>query len=266
MTSPVRTATAGRGAQPAALSVLSVLVLFGLWEWGAGAGWVREAFFPRPSSVAAQFLALVRDGTLPSHLGATLTRVAWAFLVAALPGVAVGLTMGVWRGAREALDPLFAFVYPIPSVLFLPLAAFVLGRGEPARILTSAVTSFFLVAANTLTGVRQLDRGVLEAAVHYGATGHRLFFKVLLPGSLPWIFTGLRLGLGFALIVVVAVEIVGAERGLGSLLWLSWQTLKVRDMYVTLLVIGFLGLMATYGLERVRERLLPWHPRMEVRR
>jgi NitT/TauT family transport system permease protein len=252
--------------QPVALSGVSVALLLGFWEWAAGAGWVREAFFPRPSSIAAQFHALVRDGTLTAHLATTLGRVGWAFVVAALPGVVVGLVMGVWRAAREALDPLFAFVYPIPSVLFLPLAAFVLGRGEAARVLTSAVTSFFLVAANTMTGVRQLDRGIVEASVHYGATGPRLFFKVLLPGALPWIFTGLRLGLGFALIVVVAVEMVGAERGLGSLLWLSWQTLKVRDMYVTLLVIGFLGLVATYGLEWLRQRLLPWQPRVEVRR
>jgi len=262
---PVRVGRAGP-AGSGLLSVVSVVVLLTAWEWAAAAGWLREAFFPRPSSVAAQFQVLVRDGTLTAHLGATLSRVAWAFVVAAVPGVALGLVMGVWRTAREVLDPLFAFVYPIPSVLFLPLAAFVLGRGEAARVLTSAVTSFFLVAANTTTGVRQLDRSVLEAAVHYGATGHRLFLRVLLPGALPWIFTGLRLGLGFALIVVVAVEMVGAERGLGSLLWLSWQTLKVRDMYVTLLVVGFLGLVATYGLERLRERLLPWQPTVEVRR
>lgn len=265
MVRPVRTAGTGPAAS-ALLSVVSVAALLILWEWAAGVGWLREAFFPRPSSVAAQFQVLARDGTLTTHLTATVSRVVWAFVAASLPGVALGLVMGVWRTARDALDPLFAFVYPIPSVLFLPLAAFVLGRGEPARVLTSAVTSFFLVVANTMTGVRQLDRGVLEAAVHYGATGHRLFFKVLLPGALPWIFTGLRLGLGFALIVVVAVEMVGAERGLGSLLWLSWQTLKVRDMYVTLLVIGFLGLLATYGLERLRERLLPWQPRVEVYR
>jgi NitT/TauT family transport system permease protein len=253
-------------ARSAVLSVLSVVVLLAGWEVSARVGWIREAFFPRPSSLLSQFQLLLRDGTLGLHMGATVGRLFWAFVLAAVPGVAVGLAMGVWRAARDTLDPLFAFVYPIPSVLFLPLAAFVLGRGEPARVLTSAVTSFFLVATTTMAGVRQLDRGILEAGIHYGATGHNLFFKVLLPGALPWIFTGLRLGLGFALIVVVAVEMVGAERGLGALLWLSWQTLKVRDMYVTLLTIGFLGLLTTYGLERLRSWLLPWQPKTEVRR
>jgi sulfonate transport system permease protein len=260
------TPRAGGVGQSAVLPVLSVTLLLAGWEVSAHAGWIREAFFPRPSSLVGQFQLLLRDGTLGEHLAATVGRLFWAFVLAAVPGVAVGLAMGVWRAARETLDPLFALVYPIPSVLFLPLAAFVLGRGEPARVLTSAVTSFFLVAANTMAGVRQLDRGILEAGIHYGATGHKLFFKVLLPGALPWIFTGLRLGLGFALIVVVAVEMVGAERGLGALLWLSWQTLKVRDMYVTLLGIGFLGLLATYGLEHVRNWLLPWQPTGGVRR
>jgi ABC-type nitrate/sulfonate/bicarbonate transport system permease component len=106
--------------------------------------------------------------------------------------------------------------------------------------------------------VRQIDPLVVEAARHYGARGGRLFTAVLLPGALPYIFTGLRLGLGFALIVVVAVEIVNASRGLGALLWLSWQVLKVEDMYATFVVIALLGAVLSYGLAALRSRLLPW--------
>jgi NitT/TauT family transport system permease protein len=245
------------------LSLLSVVALLSLWEGAARAGWIHEAFFPRPTVVGAQFAALVREGVLGEHLSVTLGRLFWSFLVATLPGVALGLVLGVWRTAREVVDPLVAFVYPIPSVLFLPLAAIVLGRGEAARVATAAVTSFLLVVINTTAGVRQLDRGLLEAAMHYGAVGWRLFTKVLLPGSLPWIFTGLRLALGLTLIVVIAVEMVGAETGLGAWLWLSWQTLRVRDMYAGLLVIAALGLTVTYGLEAVRQRLVPWQRGLE---
>jgi NitT/TauT family transport system permease protein len=99
---------------------------------------------------------------------------------------------------------------------------------------------------------------VIEAATHYGARGWRLFVGVLLPGALPFIFTGLRLGLGYALIVVIAVEIVSASRGLGALLWLSWQVLKVEDMYATFVVIAILGAVLSYGLAALRTRLLPW--------
>jgi len=240
------------------IAIVSPIVLVVAWEWASAAGVLREAFFPRPTTVLTHLRRLVADGTLWAHTAATLARVAWAFALAAILGVAFGLAMGLWRRLRDGLDPVFAVVYPIPSVLFLPLVSFVVPAGEIAAIVTAAVTSFFLVAFTTTHGVRQIDRLVLEAATHYGARGWRLFTTVLLPGALPFIFTGLRLGLGYALIVAVAVEIVAANRGLGALLWLSWQVLKVEDMYATFLVIALIGAVLSYGLAALRARLLPW--------
>jgi ABC-type nitrate/sulfonate/bicarbonate transport system permease component len=238
--------------------LISLLVLLGGWEAAVANGVLREAFFPRPSVLVGQVGMLLSDGTLILHTRATLGRLVAAFLLAALPGIALGLALGVWRSCRAALEPLIAFVYPIPSILYLPLAALILGRGEGALIFTATVTSFFLIAINTMAGVQHMDRAMLEAATHFGATGPRLFVKVLLPGTLPGILTGARLALGLSLIVVIAAEMVAAQEGLGALLWLSWQILKVRDMYASLLVIATLGLLTTYGLERVRARLLPW--------
>jgi ABC-type nitrate/sulfonate/bicarbonate transport system permease component len=234
-----------------------VVLLIG-WEAASAAGVLREALFPRPSTVLAHLHRLVADGTLLGHLLPTLWRMAWAFVLAAGLGIVIGLAMGLWRRLRESLDPVFAVVYPIPSVLFLPLVSFLVPRGESALVVTTAVTSFFLIAFTTADGVRQIDPLVVDAARHYGARGWRLFAAVLLPGALPYVFTGLRLGLGFALIVVVAVEIVNASRGLGALLWLSWQVLKVEDMYATFVVIATLGAVLSYGLAALRARLLPW--------
>jgi ABC-type nitrate/sulfonate/bicarbonate transport system permease component len=236
----------------------SPLALLIGWELASAAGTLREALFPRPSTVGAHLWRLATDGTLVGHLLPTLRRMAWAFALAAGLGIVIGLAMGLWRRLRASLDPVFAVVYPIPSVLFLPLVSFLVPRGEAALVVTTAVTSFFLVAFTTAEGVRQIDPLVVEAARHYGARGRRLFTAVLLPGALPYIFTGLRLGLGFALIVVVAVEIVNASRGLGALLWLSWQVLKVEDMYATFVVIALLGAVLSYGLAALRTRLLPW--------
>jgi NitT/TauT family transport system permease protein len=240
------------------LAVASPLAMLAAWEGASATGLVRPAFFPRPSTVLGHLWRLAVDGTLWAHAGPTLARVGGAFALAAVLGVAVGLAMGVWRRLREGLDPVFAVVYPIPSVLFLPLVSFLVPSGELALVVTTAMTSFFLVAFTTTHGVRQIDRLVVEAAVHYGARRWRLFASVLLPGALPFVFTGLRLGLGYALIVVVAVEIVSASRGLGALLWLSWQVLKVEDMYAAFLVIATLGAVLSYGLAALRVRLLPW--------
>jgi len=240
------------------IAIVSPLVLLGAWEWASATGALREAFFPRPSTIAVHLGQLAADGTLWGHLATTLIRVAWAFALAAVLGVGIGLAMGLWRRLREGLDPVFAVIYPIPSILFLPLVGFLVPPGEIALVVTTAVTSFFLIAFTTTHGVRQIDRLVVEAALHYGARGWRLFTAVLLPGSLPFIFTGLRLGLGFALIVVVAVEIVSSSRGLGALLWLSWQILKVEDMYAAFFVIALVGAVLYYGLAALQARLLPW--------
>jgi len=251
---------AGRWLADRWIAIASPIALLAVWEWASATGLLRTAFFPRPSTIAVHLRDLALDGTLWGHLATTLARIGWSFSLAAVVGVAVGLAMGLWRRLREGLDPVFAVIYPIPSVLFLPLVSFLVPPGEIALVVTTAVTSFFLVAFTTTHGVRQIDRLVVEAARHYGAGGWRLFAAVLLPGALPYIFTGLRLGLGFALIVVVAVEIVSASRGLGALLWLSWQVLKVEDMYATFFVIALLGALLSYGLAALRARLLPWVP------
>jgi ABC-type nitrate/sulfonate/bicarbonate transport system permease component len=242
------------------IAFASPLALLCLWEWASATGLLRAVFFPRPSTIAAHLRDLAVDGTLWDHLATTLVRIGCAFTLAAVLGIAVGLAMGLWRRLREGLDPVFAVIYPIPSVLFLPLVSFLVPPGEIALIVTTAVTSFFLIAFTTTHGVRQIDPRVVEAARHYGARGRRLFATVLLPGALPFIFTGLRLGLGFSLIVVVAVEIAASSRGLGALLWLSWQILKVEDMYATFFVIALLGALLSYGLVALRARLVPWVP------
>jgi NitT/TauT family transport system permease protein len=250
--------TFGRWLAERWIAVGSPIVLLVVWEWASATGVLREAFFPRPSTIAAHLRDLVADGTLWGHLATTLARIGWAFALAALLGVGIGLAMGLWRRLREGLDPVFAVIFPIPSILFLPLVSFLVPPGEIALVVTTAVTSFFLIAFTTTHGVRQIDRLVVEAATHYGARGWRLFAAVLLPGALPFIFTGLRLGLGFTLIVVIAVEIVSTSHGLGALLWLSWQVLKVEDMYAVFFVIALLGAVLSYGLAALQTQLLPW--------
>jgi sulfonate transport system permease protein len=254
------TAPAGRRWSDVGIGIVSPLVLLVAWEAASAAGLLRPHFFPPPTAILRHALDLVADGTLPRNAGVTLARVAAAFVLALVPGIAIGLAMGVSRRLREGIDPVFAMVYPIPSVLFLPLFSFVLGPAEAALIVTSAFTSFFLIAYTTMTGVQHIDRTVLEAAGHFGARGRALFAKVLLPGTLPFVFTGMRLGLGYALIVVIAVEMVSAQQGLGALLWLSWGLLKVEDMYAALVAIALLGAALSWTLGLLRHRLLPWLP------
>lgn len=243
----------------AAIVVLSLL----LWEWAARAGAVRAVFFPPPSRIWLKFLQLAGN-QLFENTYITLLRVIAAFVVAAVPGVAVGLLMGVSPTVRAGLGPIIGFIYPVPSILWLPAAAAVLGMGNAALVLTGSVSSFFLVALTTMAGVIQISPVLLEAGRNYGARGWRFFAKVLLPGAMPFIFSGLRLGLGFSIIVVLALEIrISSMGGLGGYMFEAWGMLRVDYMYATLMVVAVLGLLSSNGVDWLGRRLMPWRIELE---
>jgi NitT/TauT family transport system permease protein len=156
------------------------------------------------------------------------------------------------------VDPIVAATYPIPKLSLLPLIIIIFGIGEASKIVVVAVAGFFIVLITTAAGVRRIDQTLLQAAQNYGAQGWKLFSKVILPASLPAIFTGLRLSLGTSLLIIVAAEFVAAKQGIGYLIWLSWSTLSVKEMYAGLVVISLLGLLFTTGLERMGKLLMPW--------
>ena len=125
-------------------------------------------------------------------------------------------------------------------------------------VLTGAVTAFFQIVLSTAGGVQSLDPRLLEVGRHYGARGLALFRKIILPGALPAIFTGLRLGLGLALVAIVAVEFITAKSGLGHLVYRHWQMLSTPEMYGGFALVGALGLLLTRGLEALQKRMLAW--------
>ncbi len=176
-------------------------------------------------------------------------------------GVLFGLALGVARPLAAALSPLFAALYAVPQIALLPLLLVIFGLGETPKIITVAAVTFFVVELNTLGSVRRVPPELLEAGAAYGATGWRRFWHVLLPACAPGIFTGLRVAVALALVVVTATEFVAANSGLGYLVWNSWQLFEPADMYVGLVVIALLGVAATglvMGVERI---VVPWSRR-----
>lgn len=228
------------------------------WEVLVRAGALRAAFFPPPTTVARNLLLLGAGWDLWGHAAATLARLGAAFLLALVPGTALGLAMGWWGPVRLAADPLVRLLFPIPSIAFFPLVIFFLGLNELGLVITAAVTPFLIIVIQAAAAVEGLDRTLLEAGRNYGAAGRRLFARVILPAALPPLFVGYRLALGMALIVTVAVELVVGKRGLGGFLWHSWQILRIEDMYVALVLIAALGVLVTYGVEALAARAMPW--------
>lgn len=241
-----------------AIPVATSLATAAVWETLVYAGLLRRAFFPPPTNIIQTLLGLAASGDLWAHVGTTLGRLIASFLLALVPGTALGFTMGCWVGARMAADPLVRLLFPIPSIAFFPVVIFYLGLSEWGLVLTAAITPFLLITIQAASAVEGLERTLLEAGKNYGARGWRLFVRVIFPATLPHLFIGYRLALGVGLIVTVAVEMVAAKHGLGGFLWHSWQILRIEDMYAGLVLIASLGVLVTYGLEALAERLMPW--------
>jgi NitT/TauT family transport system permease protein len=157
--------------------------------------------------------------------------------------------------------PLAAAIYAVPKIAVLPLVIIAFGTGEASKLAIVALSIFFLVVLNTMAGVLQIDRSFRDVARNLGASPLQTFLTVALPGALPSIFTGLRLALGFALIVIVGAEFLSPRKGgIGDLIWQSWQIYAIEKMFVGLIVTGIMGWALTLALDVVERLALPWKP------
>ena len=213
-----------------------------------------------PSRLANEGLPGVGALFAESHLWATLGRVLIGFAIGAAPGVLLGIVMGLNKTVRMMLDATMSAVYVLPKIAIFPIMMLIFPDpfGEGPKIAVVAISAFFLVAISTMAGVRDIDPVYLQAGRNYGANRLQMFRHVILPGALPIIFSGLRLALGTALIVIVAVEFVRAQTGVGFLIFYYWQILVTEKMYAGLVVVMLLGVGLTYGLQWVEKRVMPW--------
>jgi ABC-type nitrate/sulfonate/bicarbonate transport system permease component len=242
-------------------ALISPVVVAILWESLVSIGVLRSDYLPPPSQLGPHLVELLAQGELWRHLSVTLYRLGVSFALAVVPAVLLGLSLGMSLGLRLALEPILTSLYAVPKIALLPLVMLVLGVGERALIFTSTLTGFIQMTVSTTGGVLAVDRSVLEAGRNYGATGWRLFRYVLLPSALPEIFTGMRIGLGLTLVLVIAVELTAAQEGLGAFLWTAGQTLSAKNLFSTFFVIGALGVVLTHGLECLGNWLMPWRER-----
>jgi ABC-type nitrate/sulfonate/bicarbonate transport system permease component len=253
-----RTWHIGRPMAERTLSVLSPLILLGLWEVLARVTVIDTRFFPAPSSIFGVFGQMIRSGELPTHLGISLQRIAIGFLIGAVPGVLVGLTMGLFSPVRAIIQPLIDATFPIPKIAILPLFIMIFGIGEESKYAIIATAVIYLVLINTVAGVKNIDRIYLDVGRNFHASRRMMFTDIALPGALPLVVAGLKLGMGVALLIIVSAEFVGAKSGIGYLIWTSWQIFQVEKMYVGLLVIALVGFATAIVLNALERVLVPW--------
>lgn len=244
-----------------ALSISSPILLLLCWELASRGGIVDERFFPAPSNVLAALSQGLLTAELWGHIGISLSRILIGFAIGAVPAVLLGLAMGLSAAVRAIMQPLIDATFPIPKLAILPLFILIFGLGEGSKYMVLAVAVFFIVLVNTAAGVRAIDRTQMEVGASFGASRRMMFFDIALPGALPFIISGLKLGMNVALLVIVAVEFTGATSGIGYLIWNSWQVFKVEEMYVGLVITALFGFLFA-GLFHYLERFaMPWKRR-----
>ena len=238
--------------------LLVIFALLSVWEALVATGVVSALFFPAPTTILVQTYKLLLNGELLVHLKATLGRIAISMLFGGLAGLLLGAAMGWSKRLRFLADPLIAALHPIPKISILPLVMIIFGIGETSKVIVVAISVFFPMLINTMVGVHQISPLYYEVAKNYGATPLKLFSRVILPGSLPMVMSGVRLAINTALMVTIAVELVTAQEGLGAMIWLSWEILRTVDLYVSLLVITILGVLSNLVIHYCTRWLAPW--------
>ena len=244
------------GRLPTAL--ISPLVLLLLWEWGGASGYVNTQFFPAPSTIGAKFVELIGTAQFWDDLFISLKRMAVGFVLGGVPGLFLGLAMGLFRPVRTVFQPLVASLYPLPKIAILPLILLIFGIGETSKYVIVAIGVFFLMTINTMAGVLNVPRIYFDVAKNLKASRWKIYTTVALPGALPGIFTGIRVCTGVALLILVAAEFVGADSGIGYRIWWSWSVFWVDNMYVGFAVIALLGFLSAYLVDWLERKFLPW--------
>jgi NitT/TauT family transport system permease protein len=240
------------------IGIASPLLLLALWELAARAGLIDTRFFPAPSTVIMRLVLLAQTGELELHLWASLQRLFWGFLLGGIPALLLGLAMGLYRPVRIAIDPLVAATYPVPKSAILPLVLLIFGLGEMSKVVMVALGVFYPILINTVAGVRNIQPIYLDVGRNFGATGWQVFRTIALPGALPNIMAGVKLGIGMGLILIAIAEMIGAREGIGYMIWNAWQILAVDTMYVGLMVIAILGFLFNLILDAVEHAFVPW--------
>lgn len=240
------------------LAIASPVALLVVWQVLSWFKVLDARFIPSPITIFESGIVLIRSGELWTHLSASLWRLVAGFLLGTIPGIAIGLLMGLSRYVRAALDPIVNATYPIPKIAILPLIMLYFGIGEASKIVIIAIAVVYLVLINTMVGVMTIEAIYFDVAKNFNAPWRKLFTRVIIPGSLPMIFAGLRLSLGVSLIVIVSAEFVAAKAGIGYLIWSSWETLVIENMFVGIIVITVLGVVSNFLLKEVERVMIPW--------
>ncbi|WP_073353555.1 ABC transporter permease [Lampropedia hyalina] len=232
--------------------------LFVLWWVGTTVGFIPEALFPSPGTMARTFLELLANGQLLESLQVSLWRVSVGFAIGLLVGVGLALFAGLWRVGENLVDAPMQMLRTMPWAGLVPLLIIWLGIDEAPKIALVAFAVAFPLYLNTFAGIRNVDKTLVEAARTLGLNRWNMVFQVILPGSLPSLLVGLRYSLGSAWLALVFAETVNSQSGLGYLITYAREVYRVDIVVLCLVIYALLGLGADLIVRLLEKGLLQW--------
>ncbi|GAA3942486.1 ABC transporter permease [Microbacterium soli] len=247
------------------LQFLGPLALVAVWCVVTYGGLVDTSKLPSPTQLFEVAAGLITEGfhavTLQEHIVASLTRALSGFVLAAIAGILVGLLMGYYRWADNLLTLTFSFFRPIPPIAFIPLVVIYFGIGQMSKIVLIFYAAFLYMVLSAHSGVRTVPDILIRAGKNVGMSSSQLFMRVLVPGAMPHIISGLRTSISIAWALIVAAELVAADRGLGYMIMEAGNFYNLPVVYVGIIAIGVIGVLLDGALLLLKKRVLHWEGR-----
>jgi sulfonate transport system permease protein len=247
------------GSGRAVLSRYGLLVGFLVfWQVSAKAGWVNTSVFPPLDDIAAALWKALASGRLVGDIAISLQRSGIAFVAAVVVGIPLGLFMGQIRAVERALDPILQLFRQTSALALYPVFILLLGLGETSKVFVIFWATLFPILLATIGGVKEVDARLIEMARTFGAARLTVFRRVVLPASVPAIFVGLRLSATTALLLLIAAEMIGANKGLGFQVMNAQYNFQVPLMFGAIFLLAALGLTANAVLVALQRHLCRW--------
>lgn len=245
------------------LSVLGLVVFFGLWEVSVRCGWVSDRTLSPPSEVIKTFFYKLTnvnpDGsTLPQHFLQSLKLALCSFGLAVIIGVPLGWVMGYYKVASFLLNPLFEIIRPIPPIAWIPIVILTMGIGMSAKVFIIFVAAFVPCVINSYLGIRLTSQVLINVSKTFGASDWKIFTTVCIPSSMNMVFTGIRLSLNASWTTLVAAEMLAATRGLGYMIQLGRTLIRPDIIIVGMFSIGLTGALLNKILGMFEKKVAPW--------
>jgi ABC-type nitrate/sulfonate/bicarbonate transport system permease component len=245
----------GRLRLGAPLSFAAVLVL---WEVATEAGFASPIALPRPAEVGMALVGMVMSGEIWDHLAASLQRLVLGWLLGASVGVAVGFSIGLSTLARSTALPLVSALFPIPKIALLPLFIMWFGIGEASKYATIAFGTFSPMVIAAFGGVDGVDRSLIRMAQSFGMPTSDIVRKIVLPGAMPALLSGVRISVSIGIILLTAAEMIGADHGVGALILAAGNLMQIDRLIAGVVILSGLGLTVSFLIGQAERRLLRW--------